>query len=94
MKHPKKDDASAEEGEIVEVEMEEEVTNSSRRSYNEEEHACTNDVNSNHDNICEDFEDQAADDPGEVDEQTGVKENQSKGRRPNKKNVFKQALPR
>ena len=62
MKHS----ASVEEEEvdIVELEMDKEVTNSSRTPNNEEELVCTNDANS----LNGDFADQAAaDDQGETD---------------------------
>ena len=71
VKHPEKDSTSAagEEGEVEVVELEEEVTNSSRRSIAEEEHVCaTSDIN-------RDF----VDDPDEVDEHSEVDENQING---------------
>ena len=77
VKHPIKDLSSTagEDGGVEVVEVEEEVTNNSSRSNNEEEHVCTSDINS----INEDFVDQAADDPDEVDEQSEVEEDQSHG---------------
>ena len=55
--------------------MEEEVTNESRRSNTEEEHVCTN--GDFFDQAADAPEEEAADDPEEVDEQSKVDENQS-----------------